>query len=72
MFKLSLPLSYPSSSSESSHSKASFKVVMKWPNNISLDKFHNCCEESLQKKCHVDSFYGIAEDVLLKICHPKL
>ena len=50
IFKLLLPLSYLISSKVSSHSKASFKVVTKWPNNISSDIYVRCCAESMQKK----------------------
>ena len=50
IFKLSLPFSYPTSSKVISHSKASFKVVTKWPNNISSDMYLRCYAESLQNK----------------------
>ena len=59
IFKLSLPLSQPSSSRASSHSKASFRVVIKWPNNTSSDILLNCWAELLQKKGCVNLFNGI-------------
>ena len=50
IFKLSLPLLYPLSSCVNTCSKTSFKVIMRWPNIISLSWFHSCCTELLQKK----------------------
>ena len=50
IFKLSLLFSYPLPPSLSSHSKASFNVVIKQLNNISSGWFHSCCAEWLQKK----------------------
>ena len=61
ILKILFPLSYPSSCA-SSCLKASFKVVTKWPNNISSDMFLKCCANYGRKSC-VDYFNDIAEDV---------
>ena len=71
MFKLSLPLSYPSSSCASCYWKVSVKVVMEWLNSTSFDMFLNCCAELLLKKAVYYSLCSITEGVRFEIFCPK-